>query len=35
MSDLVTAVLRDKPDDPVSYAKDWVASLDTAAATPK
>ena len=33
MSDLVTAVLRDKPDDPVAYAKDWVASLDTGASS--
>lgn len=28
MSDLVAAVLRDKPADPVAFAKEWVAALD-------
>ncbi|KAA0152912.1 hypothetical protein FNF27_00111 [Cafeteria roenbergensis] len=32
MSDLVAAVLRDKPEDPVAFAKEWVAALDTAEA---
>jgi hypothetical protein len=34
-TDLVAAILRDKPDDPVEYASKWVSALATEESKPR